>query len=140
MSKKNSNVILKNSFKNFEELYKIYCEFYKNLSLLKKKSILIAVSGGPDSLALSALAKAYSYKKKCKIYYVLVDHNLRKGSTKEALKVKKLLKNYKINLHILKNKKLINKNIQSQARKIRYELLNHFCEKKKITTILTFIS
>ncbi len=99
--------------------------------ILIKISILIAVSGGPDSLALSALAKAYSYKKKCKIYYVLVDHNLRKGSTKEALKVKKLLKNYKINLHILKNKKLINKNIQSQARKIRYELLNHFCEKKK---------
>ena len=34
----------------------------------KKKTFLIAVSGGPDSLALTALSKAYSYENKCKIY------------------------------------------------------------------------
>ena len=88
-------------------------------------------------MALAALAKAYSYKNKCKIYYVLVDHNLRKNSSSEAKSVKKLLKKNQITLNILKNKKLINKNIQSQAREVRYNLLTNFCKKRKIKNILT---
>jgi len=137
MSKKNSNVILKEGFKNYEELSNIYLTFKTKLNYLKKKSFLIAVSGGPDSLALAALAKAYNYQNKCKIYYVLVDHNLRKNSSKEAQSVKKLLQKHQIKLNILKNKKLINKNIQSQAREIRYNLLTTFCKKKKIKILLT---
>ena len=66
MSKKNSNVILKDCFKNYEELSNIYLSFEKKLNSFKKKTFLIAVSGGPDSLALTALAKAYSYKYKCR--------------------------------------------------------------------------
>ena len=137
MSKKNSNVILKDGFKNYEELSDIYSLFKKKLNSFKKNSFLIAVSGGPDSLALTALAKSYSYENKCKIYYVLVDHNLRKNSSKEAKSVKKLLKRHKIILNILKNKKPIEKNIQSEARVVRYNLLKSFCKKKKIKTILT---
>ena len=137
MSKKNSNVILKSSFEKYKELSYIYSVFKKKLNSLKKKSFLIAVSGGPDSLALTALAKAYSHENKCKFYYVLVDHNLRKNSSKEAKSVKALLKKYKINLNILKNKKIINQNIQSQARLIRYNLLKIFCKKKGIRNIIT---
>ena len=137
MSKKNSNVILKDCFKNYEELSHIYFSFKKKLNSLKKKTFLIAVSGGPDSLALTALAKAYSYRNKCKIYYVLVDHNLRKNSSDEAKSVKGLLKKYQITLNILKNKKIITSNMQSEARKVRYNLLINFCKKKKIKTILT---
>ena len=65
----------------------------------------MAVSGGPDSLALAALTKAYSYQKKLKFYYILIDHKIRKNSHLEALRVKKLLKKQKINLKILINKK-----------------------------------
>ena len=137
MSKKNSNVILKEGFKRHKELSTIYLTFDKKLKSLRKKTYLIAVSGGPDSLALAALAKAYSYNNKCKIYFVLIDHNLRKNSSKEAISVKKLLYKYQIILNILKNKKLINKNIQSQAREVRYSLLSKFCKKKKINNILT---
>ena len=137
MSKKNSNVILKEGFKNHKELSYIYLSFKKKLNLFKKKLFLIAVSGGPDSLALTALTKAYSYENKCKIYYVLVDHNIRKNSSNEAKSVKKLLKKHKIKLNILQNTKTIKKNIQSEARIIRYNLLTNFCKKKKIKTILT---
>ena len=137
MSKKNSNVILKNCFKDYTELFYIYSSFKKQLDLSKKKTFLVAVSGGSDSLALTALAKSYSYKNKCKIYYVLIDHNLRINSSKEAISVKNLLKKYRINLHILKNKKKITKNTQNEARKIRYNLLTDFCKKKKIKSILT---
>ena len=137
MSKKNSNVILKNGFKNYEELSNIYLIFKKKLNFFKKKTFLIAVSGGPDSLALTALAKSYSYENRSRFFYVLVDHNLRKNSSREAQLVKKLLKKHEINLHILKNTKKIKKNIQSEARKIRYNLLTSFCKKRKINTILT---
>jgi len=137
MSKKNSNVILKNNFKDYEDISHIYSVFKNKLKYFKKKVFLIAVSGGPDSLALTALAKSFSNENKCKIYYVLVDHNLRKNSSSEAISVKKLLNKYKISLNVLKNKKLIKKNIQSEARIIRYDLLTSFCKKRKIKTILT---
>ena len=137
MSKKNSNVILKNKFKDYDELSNIYLNFKKKLNLFKKKKFLIAVSGGPDSLALAALAKSYNYENRSKIFYVLVDHKLRKNSSQEAQLVKKLLKKHGINLYILNNNKIINKNIQSEARKVRYSLLSSFCKKKNINVILT---
>jgi len=137
MRKKNSNVNLKNGFKNYEELSNIYLKFNKELNSFKKKIFLVAVSGGPDSLALTALSKAYSYENKCKFYYALVDHNLRKDSSKEAQSVKILLKKHQIFLNILKNKRPITKNVQSEARVIRYNLLTNFCKKRKIKTILT---
>ena len=60
MSKKNSNVILKNRFKNFEDLSFTYIEFKKKLNKLKANSFVVAISGGPDSLALAFLSKIYS--------------------------------------------------------------------------------
>ena len=104
---------------------------------IKKKTFLVAVSGGPDSLALTALSKIYSNEKKKKIFFVLVDHGIRANSSKEAKAVKSLLKKKKINLTILRNKGKINNNIQSQARAVRYQLLLNFCNKKKIKFILT---
>ena len=59
MSKKNSSVNLKNGFKDYKDLSTIFLNFKSKLDLLKKKKYLVAVSGGPDSLALVALTKAY---------------------------------------------------------------------------------
>ena len=137
MSKKNSSVNLKYGFKQFKDLSEIFLNFKNKLDTLNKKNYLIAVSGGPDSLALVALSKAYSINKKTKFYYVLVDHNLRKESEKEANKVKQLLKKKQIHLRIYKNKKKITKNIQAEARNARYEILVNFCKKKKVKTLLT---
>jgi len=137
MSKKNSNVNLKNGFKDFKDLSNIFFNFKKKLNKLNKKSYVIAVSGGPDSLALVALAKAYNYEKKTKFYYVLINHNIRKNSGKEAKQVKNLLKKNKIILKIISNKKKISRNIQGQARNIRYKMLVNYCKVKKSNTILT---
>ena len=67
MSKKNSNVILKNGFKEFKDLSKVYFEFKRKLNNLKEKTFLVAVSGGSDSLALTALTRAFYFEKKKKI-------------------------------------------------------------------------
>jgi tRNA(Ile)-lysidine synthase len=137
MSKKNSNVNLKNGFTNFKDLSNIFVNFKNKLNKLKKKSYVVGVSGGPDSLALAALTKAYNYEKKTKFHYVLINHNIRKNSAQEAIQVKSLLKRHKIFLNIIANKKVITSNIQSEARNVRYKTLLNYCKKKNIKTILT---
>jgi len=137
MSKKNSSANLKNGFENYKALSAVFFNFKSKLDTLKKKKYLVAVSGGPDSLALVALTKAYSFYKKTKFYYVLVDHNIRKNSAQEAKKVKNLLKKEFLNLKVLFNKKKITKNIQAEARNIRYGFLKIYCKKHNIKVILT---
>ncbi len=95
MSKKNSSVNHKNEFKEFKDLSIIFLNFKNKLDTLKKKKYVVAVSGGPDSLALVALTKVYANYNKTKFYYALVDHNIRKNSNQEAQKVKQLLKKKK---------------------------------------------
>ena len=67
----------------------------------------------------------------------MINHNIRKESFLEANQVKKLLKKKNINLVIINNKVKISRNIQGEARNIRYELLVNFCLKKNIKIILT---
>ena len=138
MSKKNSSVNLKNGFKDYKDLSPLFLNFKNKLNSLNKKKYLVAVSGGPDSLALVALTKAYTFCKNTKFYYLLVDHNIRKNSSHEAKKVKKLLKKKEyLNLKVLLNKKKIIKNIQAEARSVRYNILKSFCKKNNIKVILT---
>ena len=118
-----------------KKVNQIYKKFEKNLQL--NESFVVAVSGGPDSLALSFLAKIYSLKKKINCKFLIVDHKLRRSSTVEAKLVKKILKRYFINSDILtwKGKKPL-KNVQSLAREKRYKLLTENCKKYKISNIL----
>ena len=84
----------------------------------------VAVSGGPDSLALVFLSELYSLKEKVSFNYFLVDHKLRQESTNEAKKIKMELQKYNIKCKILtwnKNKKDKKINVQSSARDARYD-------------------
>jgi len=113
----------------------IYKKFESELNINKK--FIVAVSGGPDSLALSFLAKIYSIKKCTDVKYFIVDHKLRNNSTLEAKHVKKKLKDFAIKLNILTWKGLKpKKNIQSIARDKRYELLTGIAKKHRIQNIL----
>jgi tRNA(Ile)-lysidine synthase len=140
MSLKNLNVskkthkFLLDKLKNKRTL-QIYKIFEKTLPI--KKNLIIAVSGGPDSLALSFLAKIYAIKKSIDVKYFIVDHKLRKNSTLEAKSVQKKLKNFSIKLNILTWKgKKPKKNIQSIAREKRYKLLTDAAKKHGIQNIL----
>ena len=113
----------------------IYKKFETELAINKK--FIVAVSGGPDSLALSFLAKILAIKKFLKVKYFIVDHKLRNESTSEAKHVQKILKNYLIDLQILTwNGSKPKKNIQSVARDKRYELLINKAKKYNIKNIL----
>ena len=112
-------------FKKFEKSFKIDNNF------------IVGVSGGPDSLALAFLTKLYSLKKNLNPKYFIVDHKLRKDSTYEAHKVKRILKSLKITSQVLtwRGKKPVS-NIQSLARSKRYELLFFKCKKLKISNLV----
>ncbi len=140
MSLKNLNVsnkthkFLLNKLKD-KKTFQLYKKFEENLNL--KQDFIVAVSGGPDSLALSFLSKIYSIKKHLNVKYLHVDHKLRKNSTKEAKFVKLLLKKLTSNVEILTwIGKKPKSNIQSNARDKRYELLIRRAQKLKINNIL----
>ena len=140
MSPKNLSVtkkipkLLISKLKN-KKINTIYKKFENSLNI--NENFIVAVSGGPDSLALAFLAKIYSIKKNLTSKFLIVDHKLRPESTKEARTVKKILGKNFINTKILtwKGNKPI-KNIQSLARKKRYELLFAESDKLKIDNIL----
>ena len=120
---------------NNKRIRKIYQNFENSLNI--NEDFAVAVSGGPDSLALAFLAKIYSIKKKLSLKILIVDHKLRPESTKEAKMTKQLLKKISINADILNWKgKKPSKNVQSIARKKRYELLFRNCDKYQIKYIL----
>ena len=75
---------------NDKKIIQIYGNFEKSLSI--DDNFIVAVSGGPDSLALAFLAKIYSIRKRLTAKFLIIDHKLRKESTEEALKVKKILR------------------------------------------------
>ena len=120
-----SNKRIRDLFKEFENNFKV------------KQRFAVAVSGGPDSLALAFLTKVFSIKHNLHCKYFIVDHKLRKESTNEAKKVKKILSNHGINLEILNwNGKKPKSNIQSLARKKRYDLLFSKCKSFKISNLI----
>tara|TARA_Y100000590_G_scaffold7309_1_gene9343 strand:+ start:4130 stop:5152 length:1023 start_codon:yes stop_codon:yes gene_type:complete len=139
MKRKSSSVQkLKNVFLKDKKILNLYSKLKKVLSKNKKnKSFTVAVSGGPDSMALAGLSSILANEKKHRVLFALVDHRIRKNSTKEAYQVKKLLKKNNIKLEILKNKRKIFKNIQKNARETRYDLLSKFCKRNRAKYLLT---
>jgi len=120
---------------NIKKISKIFKEFSNSLKV--KENLAVAVSGGPDSLALAYLTKCYSLKNKLKVKYFIVDHKLRKESSSEAKIVKNILNKINVKCEILKwNGKKPSKNIQAIARDKRYALLVNECKTNNIKYLL----
>ncbi len=140
MSPKNLNASSKThkfllNYLKDKQTFQIYKKFEKDIKL--NEDFIVAVSGGPDSLALCFLSKIYSIKKDLKVKYLHVDHKLRNNSTKEAKFVKLLLKKFSTNVEILTwVGKKPKSNIQSVARDKRYALMINKAKKLKINNIL----
>ena len=118
-----------------KKLSRIFKEFCTSLKV--KRNLAVAVSGGPDSLALAYLTKCYALKNNIEVKYFIVDHKIRKESSLEAKSVKSALKKIGIESKVLiwKGKKP-SKNIQAIARNKRYSLLADECKKNNINYLL----
>nr|YP_009295734.1 tRNA(Ile)-lysidine synthase [Mastocarpus papillatus]AOL58218.1 tRNA(Ile)-lysidine synthase [Mastocarpus papillatus] len=100
-------------------------------------SILIALSGGQDSLCLVRLLQDFIKEYKCRlnISYIHIDHQWKKDSQKQV--------EHLINLLKIKNEKIYIYQIQHivkselEARNIRYQILIQHAANYKYTTIIT---
>ena len=133
-----------------KKINKVFKEFNYNLDfflkrdtdnlLSKQTKFAVAVSGGPDSLALVFLSKCFLLKNKINsnIKFFIVDHKLRKESSNEARSLKKFLRKFDIKCEILEWKgRKPNSNIQAIARQSRYDLIKKACNKNNIINLLT---
>ncbi|MFZ0693400.1 MAG: tRNA lysidine(34) synthetase TilS [Alphaproteobacteria bacterium] len=102
-----------------------------------RPSLAVAVSGGPDSLALAFLAAAWAAKRRGRIVALTVDHGLRKDSAGEARAVGRWLRDAGVAHHILTwTGPKPRTGIQAAARTARYRLLSEWCRRKGILHLL----
>ncbi|WP_339045931.1 tRNA lysidine(34) synthetase TilS [Candidatus Mesenet endosymbiont of Agriotes lineatus] len=105
-----------------------------------KQKFAIAVSGGIDSTVLLHLVAQWAAEKQKETPVVLtVNHNLRPEAKEEALFVSRHAEQLGISCHILnwETKETVKSNVQSRARKARYELLTQWCKQNQIKHLLT---
>jgi tRNA(Ile)-lysidine synthase len=106
--------------------------------LAAQKSLLLAVSGGPDSVALMLLASRWSLRKEREIAVATVDHGLREGSREEAERVGDWARALGFEHHLLswEGAKPTSR-LQERAREARYALLAACAKKIGTRAIVT---
>ncbi|MGB4057743.1 MAG: tRNA lysidine(34) synthetase TilS [Alphaproteobacteria bacterium] len=122
------------SFNEFSEI--LESRFFG--SLKDMKTIAVALSGGPDSMALAGLLSEWVDKRGGPdIHALTVDHGLRPESREEAAGVSKWIKNWpRIRHEILKwEGKKPEKRIQEEARYARYRLMGDYCRERGIHSL-----
>ncbi len=111
-------------------------EFFKKYPSLKNQSAYaVAVSGGPDSMALAHVLTKFATDKK--IHILTVDHGLREGSALEAQKVGIYFATHKNIIHQILNWQGTKPDtaVMEEARKARYDLMIEYCKTHHIQTL-----
>ncbi len=112
----------------------------ENIFFKTKQTVLIALSGGADSVALLHFACALGKKKQFKVCACHINHNLRSTAKRDENLVKKLCGELNIPLIIkrvsvktlAKKEKL---SLEHAARKLRYKALEDAAEKFKCKVV-----
>lgn len=103
-----------------------------------KPTLAVAVSGGPDSLALLLLAQEWAQEHGGNVVALHVDHRLRTTSQAEAQHVQEFCQQHHISCHILVwHHGDVSSKIQQMARHARYSLLLKQCATLGILYLLT---
>ena len=93
------------------------------------RAIAVAVSGGPDSMALCRLLSDWASGGGLEVHALTVDHNLRAESAAEALQVSGWLDGLPHVCHeVLKWECPPNTAVQEEARRARYGLMSEYCK------------
>ena len=100
--------------------------------------IAVALSGGPDSLALTHLADRWARQSGGTILALTVDHGVRTDSAEEACRVGDWMTEAGISHQVLRPRESApSANIQDWARDVRYRLLSDACREHGILHLLT---
>jgi tRNA(Ile)-lysidine synthase len=108
------------------------------MAIPKKSAIIVAVSGGPDSVFLLYLLKKILKDRAIAIIVAHVNHKLRgKESEKDQKFVEKLCKKLEVKLEVATLPKITKGNVEELARNFRYDFFNSLQKKYKATHIIT---
>jgi tRNA(Ile)-lysidine synthase len=102
-----------------------------------KETVVVAVSGGPDSMLLLQLLLDLRKKKDISIVCTHINHGVRKQSEKEKIFVEKFCKNNDIIFEYSKIQVALKNNFHSEARKLRYHFFEHVVFKYNAKFLLT---
>ena len=103
--------------------------------------IIVAVSGGPDSMCLLDVLRKLKEKLKIEIVVAHVNHNIREEADSETLYVKKYRQKHNIEIYIKKENviELAKKDkigLEEEGRKVRYNFFDEVLEKTKSNKIV----
>lgn len=98
----------------------VYDFISKKLKITENDSIVIGVSGGPDSMALLYIMNQFKEKIGFKIICTHVNHNKRKESIIEQKKLEKYCEDNNVIFECIKIEKWGDDNFHNEARIIRY--------------------
>ncbi len=102
-----------------------------------RPEVAVAVSGGPDSMALALLAQAWATARGGRAIGLTVDHALRAGSAAEAREVGEWLRRRGMAHHVLRRRgPKPRANVQAVARAARYALLEAWCRRAGVLHLL----
>lgn len=111
--------------------------FIRSLNI-ENKTVVIGLSGGPDSMFLSYLLLQLREELNIKIVAAHVHHNLRQESDSEALFVKEYCDNNNIIFEMMKIEKYPdNKFSEDKAREIRYDFFKNIINKYNADILFT---
>jgi tRNA(Ile)-lysidine synthase len=97
--------------------------------------VLVAVSGGADSLALAYALSVEAEKLAICVIGVTVDHQLQNTSSEQAQKVVKQLSEFGVKCHVKKVTVDIKEGLEASARKVRYEAINEVVKQENAVAV-----
>ena len=97
--------------------------------------VLVAVSGGADSLALAYALSVEAEKLAIRVIGVTVDHQLQSTSSEQAQKVVKQLSEFGVKCHVKKVTVDIKEGLEASARKVRYEAINEVVKQENAVAV-----
>lgn len=110
---------------------------YLNELIKENDKVVVAVSGGPDSMFLLHLLCNIKKNKNYKLIVAHINHNVRKESADEKLKIEDYCKINNIIFEYLKIEKYPKENFHDYARKVRYNFFDNIVNKYKAKYLLT---
>jgi len=112
----------------FQNLCQRVIPTFNKLIPFETQTVVVAVSGGPDSLILSFLIFAWAKARSLTVRLVHVDHALRPESSAQVLDLQKLLQEMGLTCDILQwHHSPLKTGLQEKARQARYALLTEYC-------------
>lgn len=117
-----------------DNINKEFLAFFKQYEIKTNSKFLVGVSGGSDSMALLDIG----LKAGLNISVAHVNYQLRnEESERESIIIKQYCLENKLNFYYKEAKINLLKNIQKEAREVRYQFFNDLAEENNIDYILT---